>query len=205
MIEPASSPAAERNKGPILEVLKEILPPRGRVLEIACGTGQHAVHFAAALPEVELLPTDADPEVLRHAAAHIAQAGLPNVRAPERLDVHERPWSLPFEPTAIFSANMIHIAPPSAMEALVLGAAEVLDVGGLLVLYGPFRFEGEPLAESSLAFERDFLKARDPRSGIRDFEAVDDLARGVGLRLLDDVAMPANNRCLSWRAGEQPL
>lgn len=196
MIEPASSPAAERNKGPILEVLKEILPPRGRVLEIACGTGQHAVHFAAALPEVELFPTDADPEVLRHAAARIAQAGLPNVRAPERLDVHERPWSLPFEPTAIFSANMIHIAPPSAMEALVLGAAEVLDVGGLLVLYGPFRFEGEPLAESNLAFERDFLKARDPRFGIRSLEELRALAEPAGLAYARRFAMPANNYVL---------
>jgi SAM-dependent methyltransferase len=198
MTEPAVWPAAERNKGPILEVLKTLVPPRGVVLEIACGTGQHAEHFAAGLPALDFYPTDADTSALEQTALRVARAELPNLHAPVRLDVHARPWVLGVAPNVVYCANMIHIAPLSAMEALVGGAAEVLEPDGILVVYGPFRFEGEPLAESNVAFDAS-LRARDPSSGIRSLEALRAIAEPSGLAFERRVAMPANNHVLVFR------
>jgi SAM-dependent methyltransferase len=198
MNEPPVSPAAERNKGPILEVLRALFPPEGAVLEIACGTAQHAAHFAQALPSLEFYPTDGDVEMLSHASARVAQAALSNLHAPARLDVHDRPWALAFTPRVVYCANMIHIAPPSAMEALLRGAGEALEQDGKLVLYGPFRFEGEPLAESNLAFES-MLKEKDPRFGIRSLEELRAIAAPSGLVFDRRVAMPANNHILVFR------
>jgi SAM-dependent methyltransferase len=192
------SAAAERNKGPILEVLKQILPPRGAVLEVACGTAQHAAHFAEALPALDFYPTDADVVALRHAALRVARAALTNLHAPVRLDVHARPWTVGVEPSVVYSANMIHIAPPSAMEALVLGASEVLPGDGLMILYGPFRFEGEPLAESNVAFEAG-LRGKDPRFGIRSLEALRALGEPSGLMFEARFPMPAENHVLVFR------
>jgi SAM-dependent methyltransferase len=198
MTAPAISAAAERNKGPILEILKQVLPASGVVLEIACGTAQHAEHFAEALPALDFYPTDADLVALRHAALRVAQSSLPNLHAPVRLDVHARPWTVGVEPSVVYSANMIHIAPPSAMDALVLGASELLPSDGLLVLYGPFRFEGEPLAESNLAFEG-WLKEKDPSFGIRSLGALRALGDAAGLAFEARFPMPAENHVLVFR------
>jgi SAM-dependent methyltransferase len=136
------SAAAERNRAPILEVLRQVLPARGRALEIACGTGQHAAHFAAGLPGWDWQPTDPDPAALASTAAWAADAALPNLRAPRQLDVLSANWPVdgPFE--AVFCANLIHISPWPACVALMQGAARCLLPGGVLVVYGPFLVDG---------------------------------------------------------------
>ena len=131
------APATLRNREPILRVLRRILPPRGRVLEIAAGSGEHAVHFARALPALSWLPSDPDEEALRSIAAHRAAAGLPNLEAPARLDAAAADWPVE-RADAVVAINMIHIAPPAATTGLMAGAARVLVPGGCLFLYGPF-------------------------------------------------------------------
>jgi SAM-dependent methyltransferase len=185
------SPAAERNKQPILEVLEKWLPRSGTVLEIASGTGQHAVHFARALPELTWQPTDADPELRAAAAARFAAAALDNLLPPLPLDVLAAAWPV-HAAAAVLCINMIHIAPSAATPALLEGSARLLSGGAPLVLYGPFRRGGRHTAASNEAFDAS-LHARNPDWGVRDLDEVAASAGEHGFELVDVVTMPANN------------
>ena len=187
--------AAERNREPILGVLRDVLPAKGLVLEVASGTGQHVAHFAAALPGLTFQPSDATPEHLDSIAAWCE--GLPNVRPPIVLDTTAELWPVPAA-DALFNANMIHIAPWAVCEGLLRGAGRVLPSGGLLAMYGPYRIGGAHTAESNLAFDRR-LRDTDPAWGVRDLEAVCELAARHALTLERRVAMPANNQTLLFR------
>jgi SAM-dependent methyltransferase len=186
-----SSPPAERNKQPIADVLARVLPRSGLVLEIASGTGQHAEHFARALPSLTWQPSDADAEMLPALAARVQRAALPNLRAPVPFDVHDAAPRLG-RLAAIVCSNMIHIAPWSACAALLDHAEQLLAPGALLVLYGPFKRDGEHTASSNAAFDAD-LRRRNPEWGVRDLDEVVALARRHSLELTEVVAMPANN------------
>jgi SAM-dependent methyltransferase len=189
-----TSPATARNRDPILEVLRPRLPHHGLVLEVASGAGEHAVHMARALPGLDWRPTDPDPVALESIAAWRDAAGLANLLAPLRLDA-AAPDSWPVEAAdAMVCINMVHISPWAATEGLMAGAARVLPPGGLLYLYGPYREDGRT-APSNEAFDLD-LKARNPAWGVRDLEAVRDLADGCGLVLEARIEMPANNLSL---------
>jgi hypothetical protein len=191
------SPSAERNRGPILAVLQRVLPRTGRVLEIASGTGQHVIHFAAALPHLDWQPSDPDAESRDSIAAWTAQAALTNVRAPLDIDVCRRPWPLDAA-DALICINMVHISPWEATEALIDGARDVLGAGAILVLYGPYRRGGAHTASSNQAFDLQ-LRSRDPRWGVRDMEVVVELADAAGFSCDKPVAMPANNFSLVFR------
>jgi Protein of unknown function (DUF938). len=189
------APSCERNQGPILEVLLRHLGGTRRVLEIGSGTGQHAMHFAAAMPWLVWQSSDRA-DNLPGIAAWLDDAALPNTPPAIELDV-DAPWpDTTFD--AVFTANSLHIMGWPQVEAFFAGVGAVLEVGGLLVVYGPFNYNGDFTSDSNRAFEQ-WLKDRDPASGIRDFEAIDTLARGIGLVLIEDNAMPANNRCLAWQ------
>jgi SAM-dependent methyltransferase len=192
------APACDRNREPILAVLREHFADRSRVLEIASGTGQHAVHFAAAMPWLTWQASDMA-DNLPGIRAWLDEAGLPNTLPPLVLDALQSPWPA-IDADAVFTANSLHIMGVDAVEALFRGVGRVLAgaPGGTFVAYGPFNYAGAYTSDSNRDFDA-WLKARDPRSGIRDFEAVDALAVDAGLRLAADVAMPANNRCLAWR------
>jgi len=197
---PASA-AAERNKQPILDVLRRVLGARGAALEIASGTGQHAAWFATALGQWDWQPSDADAGLLPVIAERVARSGLPNLRPPLLLDVMSAPWrslaaARRFD--AIYCANMLHIAPAAACAALMAGAARHLVPGGLLVTYGPYFEAGVAAAPSNLAFDRG-LRARDPDWGIRRLEDVVAEAQRAGLALQERHAMPANNLLLVFR------
>ncbi|KXV12541.1 SAM-dependent methyltransferase [Caballeronia megalochromosomata] len=185
------APAAERNRDAILSVLARVLPQSGVVLEIASGTGQHAVHCAAALPGIVWQPSDPDADARDSIAAWRAQAGLANLNAPLALDVLSDDWGIG-DVAAIVCINMIHIAPWEAAESLFRGAGARLGAGGVLYLYGPYRRNGAHTAPSNEAFDQQ-LRARDPRWGVRDLEAVEALGEQAGLTLVETVAMPANN------------
>ena len=190
------SPAADRNKGPILAELLRLLPAQGVALEIASGTGQHAAHFAAALPGWNWQPADADPGALASTAAWCE--GLANVAPALQLDVLASPWAGVSERIdALFCANLLHIAPWVACAALMQGAARHLAPGGLLLTYGPYLVDGEPVAPGNLAFDSD-LRARNPDWGLRRLGEVVATAQGAGLRLRERVVMPANNLLLVW-------
>ena len=190
------SPAADRNKGPILAELLRLLPAQGVALEIASGTGQHAAHFAAALPGWNWQPADADPGALASTAAWCE--GLANVAPALQLDVLASPWAgVPERIDALFCANLLHIAPWVACAALMQGAARHLAPGGLLLTYGPYLVDGEPVAPGNLAFDSD-LRARNPDWGLRRLGEVVATAQGAGLRLRERVVMPANNLLLVW-------
>lgn len=212
-----TSPAADRNKDPILQVLRRLLPDRAVVLEIAAGTGQHAAHFAAQQPGWTWLPTDGDAAALTSIAEWCA--GLPNVRTPQHLDLlAARPdpvtssssppdeidevsayWrEIPIGIDAIWCANLLHIAPWATCAALMQGATRHLAPGGVLITYGPYRVDGEPTAPSNLAFDAD-LKQRDPAWGLRRLADVADTAARAGLSLDARIAMPANNLVLVFR------
>ncbi len=188
------APAAARNGAAILDVLRHALPHHGGVLELASGSGEHAVRFAAALPDLHWQPSDPDPRAVRSIAAHARIAGLPNLLAPIELDVRAQPWP-PVQADAVVCINMIHIAPWSATEGLMAGAGRLLGQGGPLVLYGPFRIDGAHTAASNAAFDED-LRRRDPDWGVRDLAEVLAVAARHGLRLRDRIAMPANNFCV---------
>lgn len=192
-----TAPAAARNRDPILAVLREVLPAAGTVLEIASGSGEHAVHFAAALPHLTWQPTDPDALARRSIAAHAARAALPNLLAPLELDAAAAVWPVT-RADAIVSINMIHIAPWSAAEGLMAGAARLLPAGNPLYLYGPYRQGGHHTAPSNAAFDES-LKARDPAWGVRDLDEVAALAGHHGLALQRTVAMPANNLSVVFR------
>ena len=190
------APACERNREPILAVLRDRFAERRRVLEVGSGTGQHAVHFAAAMPWLEWQCSDRA-ESLPGIRAWLDEAGLPNTPPPLQLDVARGPWPVGrFD--AVFSANTLHIMGWAEVQAFFAGMAGVLADSASVVVYGPFNRGGAYTSDSNRDFDG-WLKARDPRSGIRGFEEVDALARAIGLQLVDDVAMPANNRCLAWQ------
>jgi len=192
-----TAPAVARNSEPILAVLRRTLPAQGTVLEIASGTGEHAVHFAAGLPKLTWQPTDRDADALRSIAAHRTSARLPNLLPPLELDAISPRWPVA-RADAIVSINMIHIAPWTAAEGLMAGAGRVLASGGVLYLYGPFKENGRHTAPSNAAFDAS-LKAHDPAWGVRDVAEVSDLAGRHGLALVERVAMPANNLSLVFR------
>ena len=199
---PLTAPAAERNKGPILTVLKHVLPESGWVLEIASGTGQHVVHFAQGMPHLTWQPSDPDPELRASIRAWIAQTSLSNVRAPLDLDVQNQPWPVEMA-DAVVCINMIHIAPWTATTALMAGASRLLSDSGGLVLYGPYRRDGRHTAPSNEAFDRQ-LRSSNPDWGVRDLEAVTEAAALHGLALQDVIAMPANNLCIVFRSTPHP-
>jgi SAM-dependent methyltransferase len=167
------------------------------VLEVASGTGEHAAHFAAALPHLTWQPTDMDEDARRSVAAHRELVGLPNLLPPLALDVRAPVWPVAHA-DALVAINMIHISPWTAAEGLMVGAARVLPPGGVLYLYGPYKENGEHTAPTNAAFDAS-LRARDPAWGVRDIADVRALAGAAGLDLVERVTMPANNLSLVFR------
>jgi SAM-dependent methyltransferase len=191
------APAVERNRDPILAVLRPQLDGVRAVLEIASGSGGHVVHFARALPGIVFHPTDPDAASRASIDAWVAETGLANVRPAIALDVTAQPWPA-IEAQAVICINMIHISPWEATLGLMRGAASVLKPGGLLFLYGPYRRDGAHTAESNAAFDRS-LRERNPAWGIRDLEAVAAAAQAQGFGAPVVVAMPANNLSVIFR------
>ena len=190
------SESCDQNRAPILAILREVFADRQHVLEIGSGTGQHAVYFGAALPHLRWQTADVStyhPGI----AAWLAEAELPNVRSPLELDVNHTGWHAG-RYDAIFSANTLHIMSELEVAKCFEGVGQVLKPGGVLAIYGPFNYHGQFTSESNVRFDQ-WLKARNPSSGVRDFETVDALARQQGLTLVQDYTMPANNRILVWR------
>ena len=193
------SAACERNRDPILGVLSGFFADRRRVLEVGSGTGQHAVHFAAALPYLVWQPSDVA-ENLPGIRAWLDEAKLANTPAPIVLDVNGHDWpATPFD--AIFSANTLHIMSWPEVEKLFAMLDAITTRDAKLAIYGPFNYDGAFTSASNAAFDAS-LKTRAPHMGIRDAEAVDALARTAGFALIDDVAMPANNRTRVWQRQE---
>lgn len=195
MVNKPWSPACERNTVPILEVLREQFATSRQVLEIGSGTGQHAVAFAAALPHLQWQCSDLA-ENLQGIGLWLDEAALPNTPPPLPVDVlHGLPA---MQVDAVFTANTLHIMPWAAVQALFTALPRVLAPDGLLVVYGPFNYQGQFTSDSNAAFDA-ALRSADPARGLRDAEEVDALARVAGLVLQQDQAMPANNRCICWR------
>jgi cyclopropane fatty-acyl-phospholipid synthase-like methyltransferase len=188
--------SCEQNKQPILEILKKEFADVHTVLEIGSGTGQHAIFFASQLPHLVWQPSDV---VASHTSimAWITDAGLDNVLPPLELDVAHNHWPAQ-QYDAVFSANTTHIMAWLEVEQLFTGIGNVLKSGGLFCLYGPFNYDGRYTSDSNARFDQ-WLKARDPKSGIRDIEALDELAAANGMKRISDYAMPANNRILVWQ------
>jgi cyclopropane fatty-acyl-phospholipid synthase-like methyltransferase len=192
------SAASERNRAPILAVLQRHFGARRRVLEIGSGTGQHAVHFAAAMPWLTWQASDRV-ENLPGIGQWRDETPLSNLPPAIELDVARGPWpSRGFD--AAFSANTVHILHWPEVEAMFAGLDRALATDATMLLYGPFHRDGRPTSDSNAAFDAS-LRARDPGMGVRDVEAVQALAASIGLRCVDDVAMPANNACLVWQRG----
>ena len=192
-----SSPAAERNSAPILAVLETALAGCGSVLEIASGTGQHLVFFAAALPHIQWQPSETNPDMGPVISARIQQARVTNVLSPLDIDVCE-PWP-ELSVDAVIVANLLHISPLATLPALCAGARGVCRPGGVLHIYGPFKQLGEHTAISNAEFDAS-LRMRDPAWGIRDIEAVIDSALKYGWQLQRQISMPANNFSLVFEA-----
>lgn len=188
-----------RNRAPILDVLKRVLPASGLVVEIASGSGEHAAFFAKALPGLSWQPTDIDASAFPSIAAHRAAAGAPNLLAPLRLDTTAEPWPVA-QAAAVACNNMIHISPWAATEGLMRGASRVLHSGGILFLYGPYKIDGRHTAPSNEEFDAS-LRARNAEWGIRDLGDVTALAVRHGFALVETVAMPANNLSVVFRRG----
>ncbi len=184
------SPAAARNRQPILAVLSQVLPDQAVVLEVASGSGEHAVHCAQARPGWTWQPSDPNPEARASISAWRSHVGLGNLREPLPLDVSGIWPSGPFD--AVVAINLVHISPWEITEALMARSAQRLGEGGVLFLYGPYRRDGRHAAESNAAFDAD-LKARDPRWGVRDLERVVAAAHPHGFMLEQAIEMPANN------------
>jgi len=189
--------ACERNKGPILGVLRTELTGRSCVLEIGSGTGQHAVYFARHLPHLTWQPTELA-SGLADLAARIRLEGGSNLRPPELLNVRQQNWPVQAAVDAIFTANTFHIMSWPDVEATFRGVRAVLSAGGVMCVYGPFRYSGRYTSESNRQFDQ-MLQARDPQSGLRDIEAILPLARAADLELISDNDLPANNRLLVFR------
>jgi len=191
------APAAERNKEPILEVLREVLPARGLVLEVASGSGQHAAFFAGKLPQLVWQPSDADAAALGSIAGYREEAGLSNMNPPIALDASGAPWPIE-RADAVVSINMIHIAPWAACLGLFDGGARILPVEAPLVLYGPFAIDGDFIAPSNIDFDRR-LRGENEAWGVRELRDVERAAKERGFRLDRVVARPANNQVVVFR------
>ncbi|WP_260582605.1 class I SAM-dependent methyltransferase [Sphingopyxis sp. PET50] len=191
------APATERNRDAIAAVLADWLPPHGTVLEVASGSGEHVVHFAAAFPRLDWQPSDPDAAGRVSIAAWSAEAGLPNIAAPLALDATAPDWPVS-RADAILCINMVHISPWDATLGLFAGAARLLGPGAPLILYGPYIDPDVPTAESNLAFDAS-LRARDPAWGLRDLDRIKVAATDAGLDFADRRAMPANNLMLLFR------
>jgi hypothetical protein len=191
------APATLRNRDAILAVLRAELPSTGQVLEIASGSGEHIVHFGAALPALSWQPSDPDPTGLASIAAYVAEAGLSNVASPVAIDASAAEWDI-VHADAILCINMIHISPWAATEGLFAGAARLLSQGAPLIAYGPYVEADVPTADSNIAFDQS-LRARNPDWGLRDLAAVDQIATQCGFSRTRRIAMPANNLSLVWR------
>jgi len=188
--------ACEQNGPAILNVIQPLLADCSHLLEIGSGTGQHAAYFAPHLPHLAWQSSDladSHPSIV----AWQADSGAPNLLPPLTLDVQQSPWP-DWQGDAVFSANTLHIMSWPAVEAFFAGVGRCLQAGGVLLVYGPFNYDGQFTSDSNAQFD-EWLKARDPASGVRDFEAVDALAQQAGLHLQQDYAMPANNRILHWQ------
>ncbi len=190
------APACDNNKDPILNILKRSFIEPGLVLEIGSGTGQHAVYFSEHLPHIIWQPTDRE-ENLAGISAWQTDADLSNLKPPLELDVAQKPWPA-FRADYIFSANAVHIMSWKMVEKFFSGVEKNLKLNGLLILYGPFNYLGHYTSSSNAQFDI-WLKDRDPNSGIRDFEAINQLAENAGMLLSEDCEMPANNRSLIWK------
>ena len=191
------SAACENNKGPILDVLREAFADCGQILEIGSGTGQHAVFFAAELPQLLWQTSDLSCNH-RGITSWVAESGLDNVLPPLLLDVSESAWPRGFD--GMYTANTLHIMAWPLVRDFFLGVGRSLSAGGRLCIYGPFNYRGCYTSDSNAQFDR-WLRQRDPASGIRDIEAVLALAEAQGLTLISDHEMPANNRLLVWQRG----
>lgn len=191
------SEACERNKGPILEQLLSLCAARYALLEIGAGTGQHAAHFAAAMPHLTWQATERA-ESLAPLAARLELCGLANLPPPRALDVADDAWPSGYD--AVYTANTLHIMSWPLVQKCLAGIGRMLPPGGLFVCYGPFSYEGRHTSDSNRHFDA-LLRERDPASGVRDITAVGAAAARAGLALLDDRPMPANNRLLVWRRG----
>lgn len=191
------APSAARNRDPILAVLRDVLPPAGTVLEIASGTGEHSVHFAQALPGLTFQPSDPNPDARLSIAAWVADSGLANLHPPLDLDVTSPAWPVRAA-DAVLCINMIHISPWASTEGLMRGAASILPPGGPLYLYGPYRRAGVATAPSNEAFDRD-LRQRNAAWGLRELEAVAEVAAAAGFSGPEVTEMPANNLSVVFR------
>lgn len=190
------SQACENNKLPILDVLQRHLPNKETLLEIAGGTGQHAVFFAEQFPKLQWLSSDI-PAAVTTLNIRISHANLPNLPRAIAIDANAPDWKCEVV-DAIYSANSLHIMSAASVEKFFAGVGSKLLAGGLLLVYGPFKYREKFTTESNAQFDR-WLKDRDPLSGVRDFEWVNELAENIGMVLLEDNAMPANNQMLVWR------
>lgn len=191
------APAAGRNRGPIADVLSEWLPDEGLVLEVASGTGEHAVHYARLFPKLIWQPSDVNAKAVASIEAWLADSPRRNLRDPVVLDVGDLPWPVDAA-AAVLSINLVHISPWEVSLALLDGAARVLPVGGPLILYGPWRVDGEPLAPSNREFDAS-LRHRNPEWGLREVGAFASEAAARGFELVEQRTMPANNRMLLFR------
>ena len=191
------APATLRNRDAIVAVLRDWLPATGSVLEVASGSGEHALHFAAAFPDMDWQPTDPDPAGLTSIAAYRVDAGLANIAPPIALDAASDVWPLD-RADAILCINMVHISPWEATTGLLAGAVRLLARGAPLILYGPYFEPDAPTAESNLAFDAS-LRSRNPAWGLRDTDAVKAAAVDAGLAFAERRAMPANNLMLLFR------
>ena len=192
-----ASPSAERNRGPLAEVLSQVLPQSGLVLEVGSGTGEHAVHFARVMPHLTWQPSEQDSDCLRSISAWVAAEAQGNVREPLYLNVSDTQWPIAAA-DAIISINMIHIAPWSVAQALLRGASRTLLPGGLLCLYGPYRVAGEHTSASNRAFDAQ-LRGMNSEWGVRDIDEVSNEARAVDLEFVRTFEMPANNLIVALR------
>jgi len=196
MINKPYSESCDQNRDAILSIIKPLLNDKQSVLEIGSGTGQHAVYFAEQLSHLTWHPSD-QKQYLAGINLWLAEAELTNVNAPLELDVTQAQWP-EIKVDAIFSANTLHIMHWQHVEDFFAGIKDKLNETGLLIIYGPFNYNNQYSSESNARFDV-WLKQRDPHSAIRHFEKVNDLAIEQGLSLIDDVAMPANNRILCWQ------
>jgi hypothetical protein len=190
-------PHVVRNRDPILDVLRRVLPSEGLMLEVASGSGEHAAYFAQNLPALDWQPTDPDPQALASISAHRAEVSLPNLLPPLAIDVTAAQWPIGRADAAI-CCNMIHIAPWAVCEGLIAGAARILPAGGLLYLYGPYKIGGRHTAPTNLAFD-ERLRVQNAAWGIRDLDDVTALAAQRGFALAETVPMPANNLSVIFR------
>ena len=189
--------SCEKNREPILAVLKEVFSERKRVLEIASGTGQHAVYFARELPHLIWQPSELA-QNLAGIQAWLDEAQLPNTLAPLAIDVNDACWPVT-NVDAVFNANTVHIISWPEVELMFAHISRILAPGGCVCFYGPYNYNGKFTSENNARFN-DWLMSRDPNSGVRDFEAVNRLAASHGLGLLRDIEMPSNNRILVWKS-----